>query len=48
MRYMVCYRFSPRGQWYIFKDCKEDDLPATVKNAFLVPDVVEVRIYRAK
>ena len=46
MRYLVCYRFNYKGRWYIYKDCKEDDLQATIENALLVEDVVEVKVSR--
>lgn len=44
MRYLVCYRFHKKGQWYIHKDCKEDDLQTVIIEAFLVENVVEVKI----
>lgn len=44
MRYMVSYRFSVKGRWYIYKDCKEDDLQAVIENAFLCEGVVEVKV----
>lgn len=44
MRYLICYRFTENGRWYIYNDCKEEKLQAAIENAFLVDGVVEVRV----
>lgn len=44
MRYLICYRFNEKGRWYIYDDCKEEKLQATIENAFLVEGVVEVKV----
>lgn len=44
MRYLVCYKFSEKGRWYIYKDCAKDNLLKTIEAAFQVKGVVEIKV----